>query len=111
MDRGEGRSGRCHRGGGSDVFIRGARPDAALPASSGRVLSSSQGPWGSQVVTPIYRQTESEEQWALRLGPEHRQVASGTLVSRRAQHDPMAATRGQDPGRALASAPTSLISS
>lgn len=111
VDRGEGRSGRCHRGGGSDVFIRGARPDAALPASSGRVLSSSQGPWGSQVVTPIYRQTESEEQWALRLGPEHRQVASGTLVSRRAQHDPMAATRGQDPARALASAPTSLISS
>lgn len=85
MDRGKGRSGRCHRGGGSDVFIRGARPDAALPASSGRVLSSSQGPWGSQVVTPIYRQMESEEQWALRLGPEHRQVASGTLVSRRAQ--------------------------
>lgn len=24
VDRGEGRSGRCHRGGGSDVFIRGA---------------------------------------------------------------------------------------
>lgn len=85
VDRGEGRSGRCHRGGGSDVFIRGARPDAALPASSGRVLSSSQGPWGSQVVTPIYRQTESEKQWALRLGPEHRQVASWTLASRRAQ--------------------------
>lgn len=65
--------------------LRRLHQGRALPASSGRVLSSSQGPWGSQVVTPIYRQTESEEQWALRLGPEHRQVASGTLVSRRAQ--------------------------
>lgn len=71
-----------------------ARPDASLLASGGKVPSSSQGLWGSQVVTPVYRQVESDKQRALGLRLEPRQAALGTLASHRAQHDPMQPRRG-----------------